>query len=141
MSTSWSDAYLVGHAEMDSQHRDMFALAELLITAKTQSGQLLCAKSLYEYTKDHFAHEEHLMTQSDYPDLHEHKRQHCRLLEMLDRISQDIEAGAVKLHDLKRLVNDWLVSHINTSDAKLSLFLGVEAEHGNRDSGHTGFVS
>jgi hemerythrin len=108
----------------------MFALAELLIHADTQSGRLLCAQSLYDYTKNHFAHEEHLMTQSDYPELHEHKQQHDHLLAMLDRIAQDIEAGVVKLHDLERLVSDWLVSHINTSDAKLSLFLGVTAEQG-----------
>ncbi len=123
MNLEWKDFYRVGHADIDTQHYELFRLAALLFSCETLEMRLAYAKSLSDHTRNHFTHEESLMRSLHFPEIDAHIAEHKLLLMRLDEIARDIAAGILKGNDLEVFVSDWLVTHMTTSDAKLSSYV------------------
>ena len=123
MHLEWKDTYLIGHADIDAQHQELFKRAQDLLSATSPDGQTLSAMRLYQYTRGHFAHEEGLMRSLNYPDINTHIRQHNDLLERLTAISQDIAGGTLKKPDLEQFVTFWLLTHMATYDTLLAAYV------------------
>ncbi|CAA6822416.1 MAG: Unknown protein [uncultured Sulfurovum sp.] len=77
------------------------------------------------HVKEHFANEERLMIQYDFPSYTMHKTAHDMFLSELDHaVSQWKNFG-----DIKKIINfvykspEWIVVHINTVDAPTSEYL------------------
>lgn len=80
---------------------------------------------LISYTKTHFGREEQLMAQYAYPDTAAHKREHVALTTKVLEIQTKFKAGntAILSMEVMNFLREWLVKHIQASDAKLGAYL------------------
>ncbi|MCK6548051.1 bacteriohemerythrin [Myxococcota bacterium] len=121
----FDDALLVGVDELDTEHRELVRQVNQLnrrIQANATDEELRgLFEALTRAARDHFAREQGLMVENDYPGRKEHSAQHTRLLDELRSLYGQPLIG----HELKILqtLKDWLVGHIATSDRKLGAWL------------------
>lgn len=116
--SDWSPKYTVNHPVMDEHHNTLFKLIDRLSEAiiekkeKEVIGETL--SSLIDYTKMHFAAEEHLMSQANYPGLQQHKEAHNRLVAQVQEFQRRHKEGdsTVTAEITQFLMTDWLVKHI-----------------------------
>lgn len=116
--SDWSPKYTVNHPVMDEHHHKLFKLidrlSEALIERKEKEviGETL--SSLIDYTKMHFAAEEQLMRQANFPGLPQHKEAHDRLVAQVQEFQRRYKEGdsAVTAEISQFLMSDWLVKHI-----------------------------
>lgn len=116
--SDWSPKYTVNHPVMDEHHHSLFKLIDRLSEAimekkeKEIIGETL--NSLLDYTKMHFAAEEHLMRQANFPGLPQHKEAHDKLVAQVQEFQRRFKAGdsAVTTEITQFLMTDWLVKHI-----------------------------
>lgn len=114
---------LTGVDGMDSQHRRLFDLINELSEAITEGkgrekmGAVLDA--LIDYTAKHFAEEEKLLEETNYPDLEAHKPLHRAFVSKVLESRKAFEQGTGMVSsDLVNFLNDWLVKHIGGVDKK-----------------------
>ena len=117
----WKQKYSVGITSIDAQHRNLFAIAQELYAAMSAGqGRSALARlldRLIQYTTMHFAYEERLMRQCDYPNLAEHKLEHERLTAQVVEFQKDYQSGRVILTvQLLQFLKGWLEHHIQKSD-------------------------
>jgi hemerythrin-like metal-binding protein len=114
--------------EIDSQHETIISLVNQLHEAMLQgadkstlSGLL---SQLLEQTQNHFAYEEELMFQYNYPEYEAHKSEHQRLMQHLVDLTERYEGGELLLSFAVELeLKGWTVVHIEKSDKPLGNFL------------------
>ena len=123
MPLEWKDSYRVGHADIDTQHHELFRLATMLISSETHDERIAYTNGLYDHTRNHFTHEEGIMRSVHFPEIDAHMSEHKGLLLRLDVIAKDIAAGTLAGNELEVFVADWLVTHMTTFDAKLSSYV------------------
>jgi hemerythrin len=125
----WSEAlYRTGVAEVDAQHRRLFALANGFYDAfKELRGQRELAglfTELLAYAASHFALEESLMTEHAYPKLAEHRALHVELTGILKDKAARFDAGEGSLSgEVLEFLSNWLDQHITVVDRELGDFL------------------
>jgi hemerythrin len=125
---NWSTDYSVGVNSIDKQHQILFDMLNNLHDAmKTGKGSKLAPtilKNLVQYTREHFANEEKLMSQAAYADFAGHKAEHDKLTGEVLQIVQDSEAGKLVLSmKLQDFLRNWLQAHILGSDKKYTASL------------------
>jgi hemerythrin len=128
----WDEKLLVGHSDIDTQHKRLFQLADDLHQAmaagKATAKLSEILGSLIAYTKMHFASEERLMQKYNYPDYAAHKALHEKLTAQVMDFQKDFSAGrAVLTIDLMQFLKNWLFQHIGKTDQKVAEFLRKKA--------------
>jgi hemerythrin len=122
------DAPRVGVAEIDAQHAALIGLVNRLHQAMIQreNRETLDAiiAELVEHTQRHFAYEEQLMSQHQYPEYTKHKADHDELMQHILTLAEQFRSGDLLLSfavmvDLKA----WATIHIEKSDRPLGIFL------------------
>ena len=117
-----------GFASMDGEHRVQLglvvALADAIRQGRDRSEQDALMDHLATYTKVHFTAEHLLMRQYAYPDYQDHQLEHDELLDRVDALRRDYDAGDDKatLIAVERF-QAWLTGHIRASDDRLGRFL------------------
>lgn len=124
MQIDWKDSYKIGHAVIDQEHQQAFALANDFLAAKEQQSQRKAAMQLYKHTREHFEHEEALMRDVAFPDYKAHVEGHTRLISRLNTISHSIGGNNLNEQALIDLMTDWAMNHIVYDDARLAAFVG-----------------
>ena len=123
------DTPKVGVAEIDAQHAALIGLVNRLHQAMIQreDRETLDAiiAELVEHTQQHFAYEEQLMSQHQYPEYAEHKANHAKLMQHITDLAEQFRSGDLLLSfavmvDLKA----WATIHIEIFDGPLGIFLG-----------------
>lgn len=128
----WNQKYSVGIPSIDAQHQNLFAVAHELYKAMS-AGQGKFALSrildrLVQYTVVHFAHEERLMRQNDYPNLAQHQEEHAALTRQVLQFQTDFRAGRVAMTvQLLNFLKTWLEQHIQGSDQAYAACLKAKA--------------
>lgn len=130
---SWSDKYSLALPEIDAQHQELFAIINELWTCVIDSGtqeklaELL--DRLDDYVHTHFAEEEQLLRDNDYPQvrLDEHMRQHQDFAAKIDWARGRILNDPTSALQLLTFLREWLAGHISGSDRKYAEFLGTIA--------------
>jgi hemerythrin-like metal-binding protein len=128
MSVEWNDSLFLSHGVMDDDHRTMAVLINKLYLSVNEGfgNEATCqvARSLLEFSREHFSHEKRLMEHYSYPDTMRHLWQHRELLDELSSLinslegaSAGIKAGAIEF------IDNWFTAHLRDSDAKLADFL------------------
>lgn len=119
-----------GNALIDSEHRQLFdAVNQLLAACAAGKGRAELESTmrfLQDYTAKHFADEEKLQIQSQYPDYVNHKRYH-------DDFKRDVAGICAKLAkegptivlvgEVNSAIGGWLVNHIKKEDRKVAAHL------------------
>jgi hemerythrin len=124
----WQPQFSVGIPSIDGQHQNLFKMARELHDAMSKGqgrqvvGRLL--DRLIHYTTVHFAHEERLMEQYQYPGYADHKAEHVALTQKVMDFQHEFEEGRVPMTvELLRFLKGWLEHHIQESDQEYIPFL------------------
>lgn len=127
----WNEKLETGIQSMDNQHKYWLLLMNNLHDAvqerldKTIIDQTLTG--MLHYTHIHFAHEEKLLFENDYPGYAYHKKLHDDFIEQLEELQKLVEKGEksdwLSVLDLVKLMSKWLKDHIQGVDQKYASFL------------------
>ena len=125
---SWSSQYLIGNAQIDAEHEELF----LLINAFHDSWQnarqpddiARVLNRLVAYAQTHFQHEEEIMASAGFPKLADHQRIHEAMIETIFKLQQSLEEKNLHLEmETMKFVKAWLVEHILENDYLFRDFL------------------
>ncbi len=127
----WNDKYIINVKEIDAQHKRLFEICDSLYIAmksgksKDVMGDIL--KNLIDYTANHFATEERLMTKHAYPDYLKHKKEHEQLVKQVINFQNDFQNGKATISvEIMNFLKDWLYKHILGTDKKTGEFLNTK---------------
>ncbi|MCL1810358.1 MAG: bacteriohemerythrin [Clostridiales bacterium] len=122
----WKESLLVGVPTIDAQHRKLAdAIDELMDACAKGQGRATIEKTLnfvINYTKQHFADEERIQTQSAYPGLAAHKKIHADFASSVMALKNDFDQNGPSLGLTAKLNTDlvaWLIQHISKEDKKV----------------------
>ena len=128
-SIVWSDDFLIGIEELDYEHRglveDINKLHRDLLGDVDMDRIEDMLGSIHARMQAHFALEERVMVSHEYPHYPEHKAEHERLLDEYTELVTKFERDP-NLSDreaIQGVLCQWIVSHILTSDKKMSLMV------------------
>ncbi len=124
----WNDSYRVEIATFDTQHKQLFNLLnqlhEAMIMGQGQSAMGDVLTALVNYTATHFADEERLLKQHNYPDFEEHIKEHRAFVQQVLEFQQKFVAGNASITlSILSFLRDWVQKHINVNDKKYSSYL------------------
>ncbi|OQA04086.1 MAG: Bacteriohemerythrin [Planctomycetes bacterium ADurb.Bin401] len=124
----WTDELSIGVEKIDSQHKRLVEIINEYYEA-AQSGQSEQAVreavgKLINYAGTHFADEEKLMEEKNFPQIDLHKQMHKRLTEDVINFAEKL-AKDEKIFSLEMAVflKGWLENHIAQTDKKIGHFL------------------
>ncbi len=115
-----------GVPTIDAQHQELITRINelhascLLGTAREDLMEQL--NFLGNYARDHFAHEEKIMDEHHCPARGQNKAAHVKFLHDYERLAEMVKVNGATTKvaiELKRLLADWLSSHICRIDTKL----------------------
>jgi diguanylate cyclase (GGDEF)-like protein/hemerythrin-like metal-binding protein len=135
----WSRAYESGDPLIDSQHRELIALANALfdpsLKPEAAPRELTSALDrLLTHVAKHFADEEAELSARNYRGLIWHKAAHATLLRDADDLKREVRSGLRTLGDLREfIVNEVVTQHMLTADLEFfPLFRPMPAGPGNQ---------
>lgn len=121
----WKKSYEIGHSQIDEQHKALVELInKLLIEEEGSSKSADLLEDFMKYAQEHFAHEELIMKELDFPELELHKTQHLGyILKGMEFANKSIRNHA-KLHsETLTYLKEWLLTHILVEDKKIAAYL------------------
>ncbi|RTL49244.1 MAG: HD domain-containing protein [Rhodocyclaceae bacterium] len=120
----WDESLGIGISIIDEHHRYLFDLIndlyDVIVNKRgiKKVGRLV--KALGTYAKVHFRAEEQMMGHYGYGELPTQERQHHAFEEKLKEFYEELHANPlVAQFDVLTYLQEWLVHHIKTEDAKL----------------------
>ncbi|MCG5239117.1 bacteriohemerythrin [Azospirillum doebereinerae] len=127
---AWRRQLSVGQPAIDDDHKHLIAYLNELdaALAAPQFQPVRVAKilvKLLEYTKEHFAREEHMMQVVRYPKFEEHAKRHRDAVRAVSELSHDfsLEPTHENAAKLYKFTADWLVRHIIMEDTQLTPYV------------------
>ena len=121
----WNEKYSVGINEIDKQHKKLLDFTNDLYNAcgkgKDDANELfkVTIKKAVDYVHTHFAYEENLMKQYNYPDYIIHKKQHEEFIRKILEEVKKFQTGALFVpNSFVRFLRDWTLEHIAIVDKK-----------------------
>jgi hemerythrin len=125
----WNQKLAIGVDVIDGQHRQWIQrFNDVAAAIATQEGPVQIGKTLdflADYTQQHFATEEKIMTAAGYPELPAHLTQHRELTQTLQDLLRDFEEeGATQklAETVNSYLRNWLINHIQETDRKFGAF-------------------
>ncbi|MCL2839635.1 MAG: hemerythrin family protein [Defluviitaleaceae bacterium] len=138
----WNETFATGNETVDADHKEIFELVEQVMSTSFKNKKEKVKTSiefLADYVVRHFATEEGLMDESDYPHTETHKKEHADFLKVATKLHEDfvndnyalgeeegkgeIETEAQVLHlslEINKTVVAWLTKHVMGSDRALA---------------------
>lgn len=119
----WDDErHALDAPEMDPTHKEFLAAVAALAEAGDGEFPELLDR-LLAHTREHFAHEGHLMRHCGFPAIPEHEGEHARVLADLEHLRRGIDAGRIRFarHFVKEGLLEWFSNHLATMDAALAV--------------------
>ncbi|MGE5477641.1 MAG: bacteriohemerythrin [Bacteroidales bacterium] len=121
---AWKDAFAVGDALIDSQHKAFFseinAVARALDQGEGREAVIAFYRTFYSGLVVHFRDEEALLSRTDFPDLDAHHAEHQALLASVSAVEGMLLTGEDGFHwrfVVKRLFIA-LVEHLAGTDMR-----------------------
>jgi hemerythrin len=126
----WTESYRVNIAVLDQQHQQLFdtvnELDQALRNGEGNSAVEPVLDKLVEYALVHFAAEEALMQQHDFPGLPTHRTQHELFRHKVAEYLEGHKAAKPGVPvSLLFFMQDWLKQHVLKTDRQYSAFLNA----------------
>lgn len=117
----WKEEYSVGIDSIDEQHKKMIDLINqlqaALIYATGIEFERDALNALVDYTKVHFAYEEGMLEDNDYPGFEAHKAQHAKMIAKVEAVLEEYQKEPeTAMKNAVDYLQDWLIVHINGTD-------------------------
>ena len=97
MSISWLNVYNTGIAKIDEQHKKLVQMINDLELTKGKENESQILRDVFyrlvDYTHYHFAQEEILMGEAEYPRTAIHKQQHKDLIDQIVSMLEALKSG------------------------------------------------
>lgn len=120
---TWTkEEFGTGVTEPDQQHQTLFNMLNTLNDTvasgnRAKTGEQLDA--LIDFVVKHFATEENLMQQHNYPDYAAHKAEHTKLVQTCADLQKKFHAGEAEITaETTTFVASWLKGHIPNIDKR-----------------------
>ena len=131
VAVAWSDKLNIGIAKVDEEHQKLVEILNQLDEAmRTGKGSRIMGEilsQLVEYTKFHFASEEELMIEAEYPKLKLHQAQHRQLVEKVEKLNKKFHNSGQRItKETMEFLKYWLTNHILVDDMALGKFVNGE---------------
>ena len=128
----WQRGYSVGIESIDLQHQKVFEMVNKLYNALRAGNVAQVVPAILQRLelccREHFAHEESLMLQAEYPEYRRHKTEHAVLMAKVLTLAKDFDEDKVmRSLTLLGFLNEWLQRHIISSDKRYSSYLRAAA--------------
>jgi hemerythrin len=130
MIYEWDVSLEIGYPSVDAQHKGLFdAMNHFFSSYATEVKRADVEEALgylEEYTKTHFADEERLQLESNYPGYQQHKRFHEEFKILVRGLKIDLERRGptpALLGQIEMGIGSWLVDHIEVEDMKIGWHL------------------
>ncbi len=124
---TWVDAYSIGNDEIDSHHKKLFDMFNLLYDSSvdTDNGTVVYTllDELLYYADYHFKAEEQLMIDNNYVDTAMHMVRHKYFIDtvMSFRHTEGVSSNELVKETVKFLGN-WLLLHVTKEDSKIAVY-------------------
>lgn len=126
MALVWDDSLLLGLEEVDLQHKSIFEqfarFSEAIQEGAPENILQEMVVFLSEYAQFHFATEEKIMAEYDYPKLEEQRREHTDFSRTVKAFRSRVEQEGVS-HDMAIDMNGklfrWVALHIRNHDREM----------------------
>ena len=133
MIAEWKPSYSCGVESLDEQHTALVGLnatlQQAMADARVKEEVAEMIENLLFYTRYHFAWEEQWLDQHGFKGLAAHMAEHERLThEVLQLQARLREGKVISGMPLMRLLQEWLVSHIDQRD-KAAVASALGAQH------------
>lgn len=130
MAYEWDESLETGYKMIDNQHKQLIMALNALIDAcqggKGNEEVMNTMEFLTAYTVKHFADEEKLQVQFDYPYYLNHKRYHeefkITVRDLTDELLREGPSEIV-VNKISGIIGNWLVNHIKGDDFKLAAYI------------------
>lgn len=126
---TWTPALALGIDEIDAQHQEFFRRGAQLLEGMMK-GDVASVGPLFDYlgtyVVDHFATEERLMQESQFPGYNVHRAAHERFVrdyQALRKLHTQSGASAAVTIKARTWLAEWLRSHIGNTDQALARHL------------------
>ena len=127
----WNDNLLIGIKELDGHHRHLVDLLNrtytICMSYTTPEDLIRIVDELIDYVNYHFAAEERIMDQHDYPGLLQQKQEHevfkLQLDDLKTKISGTVSFSIMEAVELTELLGDWVKNHIMDVDNKFGGYM------------------
>ena len=118
---------------MDKQHQGLLEimnrLHESISVGKGKEGSAAIVGELIDYAHKHFSAEEQLMQKFRFPQLGGHKAEHAKFADEVLAFERRLQGGqTVSAYEVLQFVRQWLLTHIQESDAKYGIFINKVLE-------------
>ena len=129
MFFKWHERFSVSHPELDAQHRRFLETLNTLYAALQEHREPGALRSvlneLARYAREHFAWEENLLREVDYPGLDEQLRQHGFFRNQLAGLERAFQTpgGRDDLTGALHFMRDWFLHHILAVDRQYMSYL------------------
>ncbi len=126
---TWGPHFDVGDDKINREHQKLIAmmrnLAQLCKKSVPKQQVLFAYDALIQFTEEHFADEEELMAELNYPDLENHKKIHQQLLDNLYKYREELVVSVygVLPSSVFDFFQNWLMTHILIVDQKYGAVL------------------
>ncbi len=132
----WRDSMSVDHGLIDEDHRHLIDIINRFEVVREEGRATRdvheILSTLTFYTKVHFAREERLQRLAGYFGIVEHRCEHGKLLETLNRIiamATSPEGPEIASTRLVQLLRDWLLNHVLVWDRGMTPFVDGLRRH------------
>jgi len=124
----WNESLSVNIGSIDKEHQKLIQLLDefyaSIYQASPQEKLLKLIVGLKEYTITHFANEEYLMAQYEYPGFEEHKKEHDKFIQKVVDFEARYKSGRLLLTlEVTGFIKHWIIAHIMGTDKLYSEFL------------------
>lgn len=135
----WKEQYRVGSELIDTQHQELFKRVSKLIEVvqsdvpweKRVNQVKETLVFIQHYVIIHFADEEEMQREIDYPELEKHTKIHEDFKAEIQEFADTVEQEGIdekKVQEFSTKVMAWLIMHVGNEDQKIGEFLRSRKE-------------
>jgi len=137
MAYQWDSVLETGHAKIDNQHKQLITTLNNII-ASSQKG--IANEEIFNtldfltgYTVMHFATEEKLQVDYNYPDYLIHRRYHeefkVTVGELTKRLADEGPSETL-VNEVTTTIGEWLLHHIKGDDFRMAAYIKSKGDTG-----------
>jgi len=142
MAYQWNSSLETGYDKIDNQHRQLIAAVNTIVEASStgKDGDRVVLDTLdflTGYAIKHFADEEQLQIDYQYPDYLNHKKLHDEFKVVVGDLVQQVskDGPTPEIIDLVcTTIGDWLYHHIQGDDFRMAVFVKTADEKAMAES-------
>ena len=128
MHAEFTDNLITGNEMIDSQHKELISkINDVLDSCEKSNDKMVAVRTLdflSDYTDYHFAAEEQLQRDLDYPGFAKHKEQHeifkRTIKDLADMLEEEEGPSPEFVDKLREKVVEWLYVHIEGFDRSVA---------------------